>query len=135
MNYITLQEITKELVKAALISITSENGTDTYTLTESGINTLSFFEGRIPPIIKNYLDNNSTSLKSKVLTDSFITANIIDENNEFIVNCKISENEFSLVYIKLTVGTRADAQLIWNNWKKNSQKIYSEIIESLTKRR
>jgi predicted transcriptional regulator len=135
MNYFTFQEIIKELVEAAFISILSENDTNSYKITESGLNSLNFFEGRIPLGIKKYLDNNSSFLKSRVKADSLIQTNILEENDEFVVNCSVSENDFSLIDIKLTVGTRSDAQLICNNWRKNSEQIYSEFIESLIKKR
>jgi predicted transcriptional regulator len=131
MNYFTFQEVTKELLDTKLISKSNHNLSHIYTITDVGIKSLNFFEGRIPPVIKKFIDNNVTSIKSKVLSDSFITADILEDNGEFIVNCKISENSFLLIDLKLTVGTRADAQLICNNWKKSPQKIYSEIINSL----
>lgn len=135
MNYFTFQEIVKGLIESGFIASSLEEDTNSYIITDTGINSLNFFEGRIPPGIRKYLDNNTSSLRTKVLTDSFVLSNIIEENDEFVVNCKISENEFSLIDISLTVGTRADAQLICNNWKKSSEQIYSEIIESLTKKR
>lgn len=135
MNYFTFQEIVKGLLETSFISSTQNEYSEIYTITDLGIKSLNFFEERIPRGIRKYLDNNTTQLKSSVLTDSFILANIIEENNEFVVNCKISENEFSLINIHLTVGTRADAQLICNNWKKSSGQIYAEIIDSLNKRR
>ena len=135
MNYFTFQEIVKGLIETAFISSTQSEDSEIYTITDLGLNSLNFFEGRIPAGIRKYLDNNTSQLKSNVLTDSFILANIIEDKDEFVVNCKISENEFSLIDIHLTVGTRADAQLICNNWKKSSGQIYSEIINALNKRR
>jgi hypothetical protein len=52
-----------------------------------------------------------------------------------VVTCKVREDDFSLMEIKVTTGTKKDARLICSNWNKHSQEIYSEIIETLTKKR
>jgi hypothetical protein len=40
-----------------------------------------------------------------------------------------------LIDLRIMVGTRSDARAICDNWKKHSQKIYAEMIESLTRNR
>ena len=52
-----------------------------------------------------------------------------------MATCKVGEDNFPLMELNVTVGTRNDARTICDNWKKHSQDIYSEIINILTRQR
>jgi hypothetical protein len=58
-----------------------------------------------------------------------------DGENEYIASCSVHEDNFSLIDLKITVGTKSDARIICDNWKKHTQAIYAEIIEILTRKR
>ena len=58
-----------------------------------------------------------------------------ESENKFEVVLKTAERDFLLLDLKATVGTKNDALNICENWKKHSPEIYSEIIDSLTKKR
>lgn len=136
MNYFLLQQFLKELCESGLLSPQEKEGKTFYTITNSGKQTLSYFVNLIPVGIKTRIDESFTSLKKRIKNETYITADYTPESeNEFIVSCKVSEDKFSLIDLDIMVGTKSDARAICENWKKHSQKIYSEIIESLIKKR
>jgi hypothetical protein len=49
-----------------------------------------------------------------------------------MVECKIVEQNTSLIELKLTVGTKEEAKNMCLQWKNHSQKIYTDIISTLT---
>jgi predicted transcriptional regulator len=132
MNYFTYQQTISELLENGLIHQTETKQWPQYSITSQGENSLALFDGRIPLDIENFVKNNMKEIKTKLKSDSLIHAEIIEENGSFMVKCNVRENNFSLIDITLTVGTRSDAQRIANNWKNHSQPIYAEIIKSLT---
>lgn len=136
MNYFLLQQFLNELCQSAHLSSEVQNGKTFYRITVSGKNTLSYFSGLIPLGIKARIDNTITGIRKNIKNETLITADFVPESeNEYIVNCSVGEDNFPLAELHITVGTKNDARAVCDNWKKYSQAIYAELIESLTKNR
>ena len=136
MNYFLLQQFLKELCDSNFLEHFQMEEKSTYTITDTGKQTLSYFNHLIPSGIKGIVDNSLSVIKRTIKNETLITANFIAESeNEYSVHCNINEDSFPLLDLKITVGTKNDARIICDNWKQNAQSIYSEIIEILTKNR
>jgi len=136
MNYFLLQQHLNELCDDKLLSLETIEDKSTYRITENGRKILSYFPGLIPPGIKTRIDNMATEIRKSIKNETLITANYKPGNeNEYIVTCKISEDNFPLLNLELAVGTKNEARLICKNWEQHSQAIYAEIIELLLKDR
>lgn len=136
MNYFLLQQFLNELCDNKLLECNVSDEKNYYKVTESGKQTLNYFHNLIPDGIKSRIDNSLPSIKRDIKNETLITADFVPQSeNEFIITCKVHEDTFSLIDLNLTVGTKNDARTICDNWKRHSQAIYAEIIESLTKKR
>ncbi|NLP13194.1 MAG: DUF4364 family protein [Clostridium sp.] len=136
MNYFMLQQLLNELCNQEYLSCEIVDQKAFYAITPSGKQALGYFTSHIPAGIKSLIDNNITIIRNKIRNETFVSAEYSSENeNDFVVSCQVREDNFSLINLKITVGTKNDARRICENWKKNSQTIYSEIIESLLKDR
>lgn len=136
MNYFLMQQYLDELCESRLILSESIEGKSVYRITEKGKKTLDYFPGLIPPGIKARIDNTVSATRNTLRNETLITADYTPESeNEFIVTCKVHEDDFPLIDLSVTVGTKNDARAICESWKNHSQEIYSEIIEILTRKR
>jgi predicted transcriptional regulator len=136
MNYFLFQQFLDELCNNSLIEFKLIEDKNLYKITESGKQTLSYFVDHIPRGVKRRIDDTISSIKKKIKNETRITADYIPESeNEFIVTCKVHEDNFSLIDLKITVGTKIDARMICENWNTHPQQIYQEIIETLIKKR
>ncbi|HHW49747.1 MAG TPA: DUF4364 family protein [Clostridiaceae bacterium] len=136
MNYFFLQQHLNELCESGMLVSELIEGKTFYNITPNGRKTLEYFINLIPVGIKMRIDDTISSIRKKIKNETLITADFMPESeNEFMVNCKVREDNFTLIDINITVGTKSDARMICENWKKNSQEIYSEILESLTRKR
>ncbi|HOJ12478.1 MAG TPA: DUF4364 family protein [Clostridiales bacterium] len=136
MNYFFLQQFLNELCDDNLLCTEMEDSKTFYSITETGKKTLNYLSYLILPVIKEKIDNTLKAAKKKIRNETLITADFIPESeNEYIVNCCVREDNFTLIELKLAVGSRNDARNICDNWKNNSHHIYAEIIESITKNR
>jgi len=136
MNYFLLQEFLNELSNDGLLRAEIKENKTYYTITESGRQNLSYFPNLIPEGIKSSINDTIPEIKKRIKNETLITADFVQEGNEgFTVICKVNEDNFSLMDLRIAVGTKNDARTICNNWKKHSQAIYSEIINSLLKER
>lgn len=136
MNYFLLQQFLNELQESGLLSTEIMDDKTMYNITQSGKQTLEYFSSHIPRGMKDSIKNSLAAIKINIKNETHITSDFVPESeNEFIVTCKVREDDFALMEIKVTTGTKKDSRLICSNWEKHSQEIYSEIIESLTKKR
>jgi len=136
MNYFCLQQYLDELCKSGMLDAETNGGKTLYGITESGRQTLGYFQNFIPEGVKARIDGSVSSMRGKIRNETLITADYAPESeNKYTVSCKISEDDFSLIDLSIAVGTKNDARAICDNWKRHTQEIYSEIIETLTKKR
>lgn len=136
MNYFMFQQFLNELCEVEyLVSELIDNKTF-YSITASGKQTLSYFISHIPLGIKNRIDNNIIEIRKRIKNETLVKADYTPESeNQFIVKCQVREDNFPLIDLEISVGTKSDCHTICENWKKHSSQIYSEILESLIKRR
>jgi predicted transcriptional regulator len=136
MNYFLMQQFLNELCESNLLSAETIDNKTSYLITGYGRQTLEYFLKLIPKGIKNRIDNTISSIRKNVRNETLITADFIPESeNEYIASCSVHEDNFSLIDLQITVGTRNDARIICDNWKSHTQAIYAEIIEILTRKR
>lgn len=134
MNYFLFQQLLNELCDNGYLVSEITNNKTFYIITPSGKQTLGYFTGHIPGVIKTGVDNSISSIRRNIRNETLIKADYTPEGkNDFVVSCQVHEDNFSLIDLNVTVGTKIDARKICENWKNHSQAIYSEIIESLIK--
>lgn len=136
MNYFFLQQFLNELCDSGMLSPSTEGDKAYYSITQSGKQTLGYFTGHIPLGIKSRIDNTISQIRKNIKNETLIKADFTPESeNEFTVSCSVHEDNFSLIDLEISVGTKNDARTICENWKKHSQAIYAEIMDSLTRKR
>ncbi len=136
MNYFIFQQFLNELCELEYLSSDIIDSKTFYTITASGKQTLDYFTNHIPFGVKNNIDRSMTEIRKRIRNETLIKADYTPESeNEFIVKCQVHEDNFSLIDLEISVGTKSDCNTICENWKKFSNQIYGEILESLIKRR
>lgn len=136
MNYFLLQQFFNELIEGKFLEAESAGEKILFKVTQTGKQSLEYFSGLIPSGIKGRIDNSFSAIRKKIRNETLITADFMPvSENEFIAGCKVGEDNFTLMEINVTVGTRNDARTICTNWEKHTQNIYAEIISILTKQR
>ncbi len=133
-DYFSMQLYLNQLIEAKLIIKHQENNASYFGISESGKQTLEFFASRIPYNTRVELDefikNNWRTLKSEL----DITAQYIpNKEHEYIVHCKITENNTSLIELNINVSTKKQALTMCNNWRNNANDLYVEILQLLNK--
>jgi len=138
MDYYTLQQSLSEMVEMGFLDasheISGDNNTTLFVATEDGVNTLEYFEKRIPPITRQSLNRYVNEMRTDIKREYEKTATYFpdDENDEFRVKCGIYEDERALLEVFVTVDTREQAKRIQTNWR-TSADMFQRIITELTK--
>lgn len=105
----------------------------TYELTELGENVLKELLELIPGLnlhnLKKIIEKNMTDVKKDYSVDTVI---IPIKAEEYKVSCYIKDGIDELINITMYAGTKEQAKNISKNWSKNSEEIYTKILEYMT---
>ena len=133
MNYFFIQQYLSELVDSHFIEKTNTDSKEVYKLLEKGEIALSYFQDRIPNNIKEELEIEFNGFKLKNKKETQIVSDYYPkENEQFVVNLKLVENEEVLFSLYIDVATKEQAELICERWSNNTEYIYKNIINILT---
>ena len=125
MNYFYFQQFTLDLINVGYIYTFQKEDQTLYTITDSGKRTLDLTLDLLPGIIKLQAD---TKLKP-ILDSSEEEKSIVAE---YTIVCKVVDNNETVFEIKTFAGSREQAKEIVDNWQKNANEIYPEILGILT---
>ena len=99
-----------------------------------GKETLALVNDMIPGILKFKVDNNIKQDVNKVENKSSITADFIpNDDNGYTVDLKVTDNNTTIFDLKVYAGSREQAQKIMDNWTKNAEDLYPNILGLISK--
>lgn len=133
-NYFNIQRAISDLLDDAFITAKTIRNSSLYRITDSGMETLLFFDNMISPGIKEdietYLQENKYELQEEVstLADFYQV-----KKGEFAAHLSVVERQTSIIDLTLIVTTSEEAEKLCNNWKEKSSEIYAFLISSLLK--
>lgn len=131
-NYFNIQRAISELLDDEFISVKTIRNSSLYSITESGNETLKFFDNMISSGIKEdiekYLSQNKYKLKEEVSTP----ADYVQlKKGEFSVKLSVIERGSHIIDLSLIVPTEKEASTICNNWSDKSSDVYAYLMSIL----
>jgi predicted transcriptional regulator len=135
MNYFYFQQFLLDLLENKyIIGYTKEDKT-MYKITDAGRETLSLTDDLLPGIMKLKIDNALKVEVNKVQNLNHVVSEFIPRNeNEFIVKCKLIQNNITVFELNLQASSREEAKHIAEKWESEHDEIYPIILELLTKK-
>ncbi|QZY56245.1 DUF4364 family protein [Crassaminicella profunda] len=132
MNYFSLQQFLGELTNTGMLEYSESNNSFFYVITEKGKRTLQYFENRLSNELITTLETSIEEKKKILLKARHITADYTKEKeNDYMVDLKVTENNITLIDLKLNVVSNKQAKQICEKWKNEAQNIYGQIINLL----
>ena len=133
MNYFIFKQIITDLIDSKLVGIYTKEE-PVIKITSEGKNAYILTKDVLPGILKLKADNIFKSEFNSIENESSIIAEFIPKNeNSYTVKCKIVENNETIFEVKSFVGSRERAKKIVDNWNKNANEVYPEILNLLLK--
>ena len=131
-NYFTLQQAISELIGSDMIKAKSIRNRTHLEITDSGRETLGFFENRISNAIKEdidkYFKENQFELKNEV---SIVSNYYKATSGEYEANLLIKEKGINLVNLTMSLPDEELAASICDKWETASQDVYNMLVEKL----
>ena len=98
MNYFSLQQFLSQLMESKFLTTYKESDREYYSLTQKGLEILEYFLSRIPEDLTKKIDEYVALNKQSLLSDTEVKSSFIQQNNnEFIVNLRVIENQSNLI--------------------------------------
>jgi predicted transcriptional regulator len=131
-NYFNLQRVISELIDDAFITTKTIRNSSLYRITESGSETLVFFDNMISSGIKedidHYLHDNKYELQAEVSTPAeFYQV----KKGEYAAHISVIERDTPIIDLTLIVTSEEEASRICNNWREKSSDVYSHLMSIL----
>lgn len=131
-TYFKLQEALSDMVDSELLEVETTHNRTLYHLTENGTETIRFFTNKISSGIQKDINEFLREKQYDLKEESAVKSDYyLNTNHEYEVRCRIVENGFSLIDLKITVPTKTEAETIANNWAGRSQDIYALLLSKL----
>ncbi|MCP1102291.1 DNA-binding PadR family transcriptional regulator [Aequitasia blattaphilus] len=131
-TYFKLQQTLSELENSGFIRVENTHNRTLYHLTEEGEKTLHYFSKEISGDIIADIDVYLSEKKYDLKIESQIKADYYENvNHEYTVRLRVMEGNVPLIDLNVSVPSIAEAQTIADNWYKNSEEVYSLIMQKL----
>jgi len=135
MNYFYFQQFLLDLEENKYIANYKKENDIVYEITENGKSTLDLTLDMLPGIIKVKVDETVKGELREIRNESAIRAEFIPlSETEFIVKCKIIENNVMIFEIQSFATSREQAINIVKNWEQNAATIYPSVLQMLNKK-
>lgn len=134
MEYFELSEILFELSEDGYIEKKFHRNEEAYILTDKGKEACSLFSDRVPPSVKERIRDAIGRIKYEdILSPDFVKAEVFPSGeNGCDLRCSIGEGGHLQLEMTVNFGSsELSASLAADNFKKNGQKIYGEILKLL----
>jgi hypothetical protein len=134
VNYFDLQQQLSELEDEEFVTYYIEDNAKYYSITKKGLQALEFFLVRVPKTVRERL-LRTIKIKIKDLRNALsIKAEYKKVNDiEYSITLGISEGNFDMFSLSLSVGDELMAKKMCAAFKNNPQSLYSEFLSILTK--
>ena len=133
MNYFDFQQFLQDLLDDKFILKYLRDDDEIIELTAEGKNALELTLDMLPGIIKLKVDSSFKEQYNKIKDEFSVYAKYTPiSETTFTVNCKIVENSQTIFNLEIIADSRGQAKEIVNNWNKNAEQIYPNILKVLT---
>ena len=132
INYFYFKQVLTDLIDSKLVGSYTKENEQVIKITSEGKNAYILTKDILPGIMKLKADNIFKKEFSDIEEKSSIIAEFTPKSeNEYIIKCKIVENNETIFEVKTFAGTRDRAKRIVDNWNKNANSIYPKILNML----
>ncbi len=132
MNYFYFKQVLTDLINSNLVGSYTKEDECVIKITSKGNDAYTLTQDVLPGIMKLKADNIFAKEFPNIEEESSVIAEFTPKNeNEYIIKCKIVENNETIFAVKTIAGSRDRAKRIVDNWRQNASAIYPKMLNSL----
>ncbi len=134
MDYFDLSGALSELLEDGYVCKKFYRNEEALSLTEKGEAACGYFKERVPFSIRERIVEAIGRIKYDELVDPNIvlTDVVFVTDEQYMAKCSIMEDKVPMLELGINMGKRHQAERVAEYFKKNSKKIYDEILKLCT---
>lgn len=130
INYFYFQQFLLDLLANKYIINYNTEDDSVYEITEDGKHALELVKDIIPGYLTFKIDNSFKGNLKDIKNEKSVSADFFpDENNGYIVKCKIIEDEKTVFETSLLASSREQAKKIVDKWMLGASELYPTILD------
>lgn len=131
MDYIEFSLCRAELEEAGMLrTLCDETGTR-IALSGAGLETLALFGGRIPPSLRERIEEKGADARSRFRHEASVLSDFVEDEGGYTVRLRLKEDALTLMDLRLNVPTRAQAQAFCEHFSTRSNELYAMLMRTL----
>ena len=131
-EYFDIQQYLYELTDSQMVTYYVENEVRYYSLTQKGKDAVNFFAQKIPFTVRERLFETAKDNAKKLKESLSIQSEYYKENDmEYTVVMKITERNYDMFKLKMSVGSEAIAKSMCGQFEKDPEGIYTKVFSLL----
>ena len=132
INYFYFKQLLTDLIDSKLVGTYTKEEEPVIKITSEGKNAYLLTKDVLPGIMKLKADNIFQEEFANIEEEASVIAEYTPRNeNDYMIKCKIVENNETIFEVKTFVGSRDRAKRIVDNWNKNATTIYPKMLNML----
>lgn len=131
VDYFDFSQGLQELLQEGLIDIASSDEMNTFVITDVGIQTKELYEKQLPFNVKKRALAALTKTLAKIRRDSNTHTDIGTADGGYLVTCRLTEDEKTLLEYKVLVPDEMQAHIIADQFQKHPTEKYQSIMAAL----
>lgn len=131
VDYFDFSQGLQELLQEGLIDILSPNEINTFIITDVGIRTKELYEKNIPFNVKKRALAALTKTLATIRRESNTHTDISETQGGYLVTCRLTEEEKTLLEYKVLVPDEMQAHIIADQFLKHPTEKYQSIMAAL----
>ena len=132
INYFYFKQVLTDLIDSKLVGTYTKEEEPVIKITSEGKNAYELTKDVLPGIMKLKADHIFEKEFSNIEEEASIIAEFTPrDENDYMIKCKIVENNETIFEVKTIAGSRDRAKRIVDNWNKNATTIYPKILNML----
>ncbi|MDO4289097.1 MAG: DUF4364 family protein [Eubacterium sp.] len=137
MGYFDVQLYLDSLMDEEYIRLyTLEDGKQVVTITAQGQEALKILKHQIPAYTIEMLDLYIDQNRDRIFKEVKVTGDYVKNNDgDYQVQLRLHENNIVLMELSINTPSKSQSQLLVDNWKKDTQNLYTSIIKVLTQKK
>ncbi len=134
INYFDFKQFLTDLISSKLVAkYTKDDDEELIKLTQKGEEYLTLTQDMLPGIVKLKADNLFKKELSSIEEEASVIAEFTPRSeNDYIIKCKIVENNETIFEVKTIAASREMAKQIVDNWNTHASEIYPNILNLLS---
>lgn len=136
VNFFDLQEQVDALASMGEITFyRSDKGDTVYVPSEVGNMTIEFFFTKVPPSVREKIEESLWHMMKQEKIEEQITARIVPAGmDKYMAECTISADDQTMFHLSLYAGDKKAAMEIESCMKQNAEIFYKEMMASLAEK-